>query len=273
MTDNRVSLPANIAPDAFAGTAEDYATFRPPYPPQLLDALLERVGETTRLLDLACGPGRIALDLATRFDSVLAIDSEPEMVAVGERRAAERGLGNISWKSGRAEELAVEAASLDLITIGEAFHRLNQTAVLESARRWLRRGGCIASLGSTGILQGEEPWQRAVAQLARELTKETFPDGWARSRPGSVAGPEAEAEAIRAAGFEGVASRTFIVDRAWTIDEIAGYLRTTSVCSRRILGAHRPAFEAALRQTLLAMGPDSVFRESMQFGFTVGRKP
>ena len=49
--------------DAFAGTATYYARYRVPYPAALLQDLLARAGLTGagRLLDLPCGPGRIAL--------------------------------------------------------------------------------------------------------------------------------------------------------------------------------------------------------------------
>lgn len=269
----RAQLPANLAPGAFAGTAEDYARYRPPYPAGLLSDLLSRVDGRTRMLDLACGPGRIALALAPQFESVLAVDSEPEMITTGERLAADRSIANIAWQCCRAEDLAQTSAFFDLITIGEAFHRLDQPLVLQSAMRWLRPGGAIASMGSTGLLQGREPWQLAVTALAREWTKDVFPDGWAQSRPGSATGPGAEAEAMRRAGFSNVESRAFVVEHTWTVDEIAGYLRTTSVCSRRVLGAQHAAFEAALRDALLGMNPDGRFFERLEFGYTAGQRP
>lgn len=265
--------PANIAPGAFAGTADDYARHRPPYPPQLIDEVLSRVSGRTRLLDLACGPGRIALALAGRFESVLAVDSEPDMLATGGRLAEERDITNVTWLCAGAEGLALEDASVDLITIGEAFHRLDQPAVLASSLRWLRPGGAIASMGGTGILQGREPWQQVIAELAREWTSEVFPNGWAPSVPGAAVGPDGEAAAMRDAGFTDVESRTFFVDKRWSIGEIAGYLRTTSVCSRRILGERHTEFESALRETLLAQQPDGAFCERLEFGSTVGRKP
>jgi trans-aconitate methyltransferase len=64
--------PANLLPGAFAGTATAYARYRPPYPRALLDDLLSRaaVAPNGRLLDLACGPGRVGLALAAEFETV-----------------------------------------------------------------------------------------------------------------------------------------------------------------------------------------------------------
>jgi ubiquinone/menaquinone biosynthesis C-methylase UbiE len=112
--------------DAFAGTAAYYAKYRVPYPRVLTGDLLKRAGVTGkgRLLDLACGPGRIALSIAFSFRDVWAIDLEPEMINVGREEARKRGIGDIRWMVGRAEEMKAETGSFELITIGEAFHRL-----------------------------------------------------------------------------------------------------------------------------------------------------
>ncbi len=57
------------------------------------------------LLDLACGPGRIAIPMASHFRRVVAIDVEPEMIAVGKLSATRRGATNIDWRVTPAEQL------------------------------------------------------------------------------------------------------------------------------------------------------------------------
>jgi ubiquinone/menaquinone biosynthesis C-methylase UbiE len=75
--------------DLFKGTARCYARYRAPPPRELLDDLLvrARIGEHGRLLDLACGPGRVALPVSPAFAEVWAVDQEPEMIAVGRDEA------------------------------------------------------------------------------------------------------------------------------------------------------------------------------------------
>src|SRR5579871_385466 len=84
----------HFPPDAFAGTASYYLRYRVPYPQALLKDLIQRAGITGegRLLDLACGPGRVAFGLVTSFRETWAIDLEPEMVEVGKEEAARRGV-------------------------------------------------------------------------------------------------------------------------------------------------------------------------------------
>src|SRR5215475_3026052 len=134
--------------DAFAGTATYYLRYRVPYPQALLRDLVERAGVTGqgRLLDVACGPGRIALALVSSFREVWAIDREAEMVEVGQKEATQRGVHHITWMVGKAEDLQAPPASCALITIGEAFHRLDQPLVAKHTLQWLQPGGCVAIL-------------------------------------------------------------------------------------------------------------------------------
>src|SRR5215469_5539920 len=65
----RMDTPRNLQAGAFAGTAEAYFRYRPPYPKALLASLVTQahLPGSAVLLDLACGPGRVTLDLAASF--------------------------------------------------------------------------------------------------------------------------------------------------------------------------------------------------------------
>jgi len=263
----------NLRPDAFAGAAAAYARYRPPYPKQVLSDLLAASPSNGAVLDLACGPGRLALDLAASVQTVWAIDMEPEMIEVGTRVAAGRGLDNITWFVGRAEDLAAPQEAFDLITIGEAFHRLDRPLVARQALGWLKPGGCLATLGCEGILAGQEPWQKTVAEVAHRWMAKAFPGGWGVARDGVEVGPGSEARALRAAGFVEVTEHAFHEPRDWTFEEIAGYLRSTSVCSEKALGGDFAAFEAELRAALRGPAEAQTFHETTTWGYTLGQKP
>ena len=145
----------NYPADAFAGTARYYASGRPPYPKVLLDDLLRRARITGkgRLMDLGCGPGRIALALAPFFREVWAVDRDPEMIAVGREIARERGIANVRWKTGRAEDVKAPPSSFELITCGESFHRLDQWVIAKKVMKWLRPGGSLATMGPDGVMR------------------------------------------------------------------------------------------------------------------------
>ncbi len=270
-----MTTPPNLLPGAFAGAAAVYARYRPPYPKALLGDLIQHAGPSSggALLDLACGPGRVALDLAAGFETVWAIDLEPEMVEVGKGEAARRGVGNITWIVGRAEDLAAPPGAFDLITIGEAFHRLDQALVAQKALGWLRPGGGLATLGSEGMLAGRGAWQATVAQVAHRWADRAFPEGWGVARAGAGVGPGAYERVLRGAGFIELDSRSLEEPRDWSIEEIIGYLQSTSVCSRKVLGGDFEGFEAELRATLLESTESPTFHETLSWGYTLGRKP
>jgi len=259
----------NLAPDAFRGTAEAYARFRPPYPPALFDDLLVRLPARQRLLDLACGPGRIGLALASRFEDVWCLDLEPEMIAAARDRATREGAANVRFFTGRAEAFDAPPASFDLVTIGEAFHRLDQATVAGHALAWLKPGGVIATMGGSGFFLGDQPWKKPMLAIARRF----FPEGWATAAPGA-AGDVADIEdVLRTAGFADVATTGYTVPHEWTVESIAGYLRSTSVSSQHALRGQSAVFDAALTEALLTLEPSGRFPEQLSFGCTHGHKP
>jgi ubiquinone/menaquinone biosynthesis C-methylase UbiE len=258
--------------NAFAGTAEDYARYRPPYPAALLERLRSLAPGKAQLLDLASGPGRIALAIAAWFDDVLAVDIEPDMLATGRRLADQGGITNITWREARAEDLDLPASSFDLITIGEAFHRLDEARVLDSAHRWLKPGGILATMGGTNVLRGSEAWQLKVFDVAERWTRDAFPRGWASALPGSTSDPTLLRTMFERHGFVDIADYQFVCEYEWTIDHVLGYLRSMSICSPAILGTRRADFEAAVRSALTDLNPEGVFTDALEFGLTVMRR-
>src|SRR5919204_4764321 len=93
--------------DAFKGTAWYYARYRPGYPEPLLRHVAERfnLAGTGRLLDLGTGAGQLAIPLSGRFEEVVAMDPEPEMLAEAAALAEAAGVTNIRWVEGGSEDL------------------------------------------------------------------------------------------------------------------------------------------------------------------------
>ena len=265
-------MPPNFRRDAFKGTAADYIRYRLPYPRAMLDDLLARAAVPTagaRLLDLACGPGRVAFAIMDHFTEIWAIDLEPEMVEAGRQEAVRRGVSQIHWCVGPAETFEAPTGAFDLITIGEAFHRLDQPRIAALAFGWLRRGGGFATLGLQGLLEGDAPWRRALAQVVRRWIGSP-----AQSRPDMPPfTPARGTELLRSAGFIDVANHRFAFDHEWRLDALLGNLRSTSVLSRRALGERAADFERDLAATLLACEPAGRFRETINADYLLARRP
>jgi SAM-dependent methyltransferase len=258
----------DFAPDLYAGTAEFYARYRVPYPQSMIDELRTRAGLTGEgtLLDLACGPGKVALPLAPYVAEVVAVDQEPDMIEVGRQLAESQGIRNVRWQVGRAEDLAFPAGSLTIVTVGNAFHRLDQPLVAERVKEWLTPEGCLALLYTGGFGWGTEAWKQIVVGVVEK---------WADppSSRGAAAPPQtlSHEDVLRAAGFREVDKREFLVPHVWTIDEIIGHTYSTSFASRAAFGDRLEAFETDLRRALLAYGESGEYAEELSFAYTFAR--
>jgi len=195
------------------------------------------------------------------------------MIDVGKQQAARRGIGNVTWLAGRAKDLKLARGSVDFITIGEAFHRLDQGMIVRMALSWLKPGGCLATLGTDGILDGREPWQRTTAEIAERWKRRAFPSGWAQGLPGADIGPEAGGRVLRRAGLVDVESRSFTEPLDSSFEEIVGYLRSTPTCSEKGLRADFATFQAELQAALVAEESQVRFHGELSAGHTIGRKP
>jgi ubiquinone/menaquinone biosynthesis C-methylase UbiE len=153
----------NFAANLYHGTAESYDRFRLTYPRVLTDDLLSRVQPSRQglLLDLACGTGQLAFALQDSFAEVWAVDQELDMVRLVEAKAA-RGGHIIRAITSTAEELSAESASFELITIGNAFHRLRRDRVARRALEWLCPGGHLALCWSRSPWTGNADWQKVL---------------------------------------------------------------------------------------------------------------
>jgi len=119
---------------------------RPGLGPHRLIATLEpRPGE--RILEVGPGTGHYTLQIAERLapgGRLDAYDLQPEMLAVVERRARERGIEGIVCRQGDARSLPYEDGSFDaafLVTVlGEV---PDQDAALREIARVLKPGGRV----------------------------------------------------------------------------------------------------------------------------------
>jgi SAM-dependent methyltransferase len=99
------------------------------------------------VLDLGCGTGRVALDLAERGHDVTGVDSEPALVRALTARARERGL-RVHAEVADARSLALGArfalAIAPMQVVQLLGGRTGRAAMLAAARMHLASGGILA---------------------------------------------------------------------------------------------------------------------------------
>jgi ubiquinone/menaquinone biosynthesis C-methylase UbiE len=124
-----------------------------------------RVGAGQRVLDVACGTGVLARDLAGRVGasgSVTGLDPSAGMLAVARERAP-----NVDWRRGTAESLPFEAGSFDAVVsqFGLMFFTDPPRAVGEMLRV-LKPGGRLA-VAVWGAIENNPLYEAEVELLAR----------------------------------------------------------------------------------------------------------
>jgi demethylmenaquinone methyltransferase/2-methoxy-6-polyprenyl-1,4-benzoquinol methylase len=98
----------------------------------------------TRVLDLACGTGDLALLLADRGAHVVGLDLTPRMIALARRRP---GAGAVRWLVGDMAALPLPALAVDCITTGYGLRNVpDLEGSLREIQRVLRPGGTFCSL-------------------------------------------------------------------------------------------------------------------------------
>ncbi len=168
-----------MTPVDFGRRSGDYARHRPGPPPALydrIDAIMPLAG--TRALDLATGPGTLALELAARGAHVVGIDRAPPQIEAAGQAAEERGLNDATeFRVARAEDTGLDTDAFDLVTAGQCWHWFDPEATLGEVRRVLRPGGVLAIVAYS-YLAPHSPVAAATEELVLELNPSWTMAGW-----------------------------------------------------------------------------------------------
>lgn len=108
-------------------------------------AIVGPPGEPHDVLEVACGPGTLALDLAAVANSVTGIDLTPAMLDEARAAQARRGIANARWVEGDGAALPFADGSFSLVVCRAAFHHfVAPERVLGEMARVCRSGGRVA---------------------------------------------------------------------------------------------------------------------------------
>lgn len=252
--------------DLFRGTSEYYSQYRMPYNESMIEEIIKiaNIGKNDNLLDLACGPGRLAIPLSKYFKGVYAIDWEKEMIEEGERISNKLKIENIEWINGKAEELNFESETLKMITIGDAFHRMDQFKILQNSYRVLKNSGYLVLIYSVPITKGNYEWQKELNKILSQWDTVKVQKNKDLMQPWDVF--------LKETGFKNVSSKIFEEIIMLDIENIIGYLYSMSVYSKNVIGDEYKIFENKIKEGLLKIVPDNRFEFIFECGYYIGKK-
>ncbi len=141
------------AATGFARSVEAYERGRPGYPAAALEPLALAPGFT--VLDLAAGSGKLTRPLLESGATVIAVEPVPEM------RAALPETARVL--DGTAEAIPLADASVDLVTVAQAFHWFDGDAALAEIHRVLRPAGRLALLWNRRVR--DDPVNEAIEAI------------------------------------------------------------------------------------------------------------
>jgi ubiquinone/menaquinone biosynthesis C-methylase UbiE len=163
----------------FDRAADVYDRVRPDYPPEavewLADVLGLRAGRT--VLDLAAGTGKLTAPLVVTGARVIAVEPSEEMLALLRRAAP-----TAEALTGTAEEIPLAGASVDAVTVAQAFHWFAKDIAIGEIHRVLRPGGALALVWNRRDLTAPAHalLEEAMARFVGDTPRHRDPD-WNRA--------------------------------------------------------------------------------------------
>jgi SAM-dependent methyltransferase len=154
-------------PDVFGQAAEVYEKSRPTYPPQAAAWLVPASART--VVDLGAGTGKFTRSLVELGFDVIAVEPDPVMLAT-----LAGALPGVRALEGRAERIPLPDASVDAVTVAQAWHWVDPPKALPEIARVLRPGGTLGLVWNLRDIRVD--WVRRLGTVmggseAEEYTK------------------------------------------------------------------------------------------------------
>ena len=136
-----------VVQDSFTRQAPVYAVTPAVADPSRITRLVEAVDPAphSRVLEVACGPGFLALAFAARCREAVGLDLTEAPLTIAEKNGRDRGLSNVRFQRGDADHLPFPEDEFDVVVCRFAFHHFEEPGrVLREMARVCRRQGKVA---------------------------------------------------------------------------------------------------------------------------------
>ena len=233
-----------IFKDHFSRQTADYAKFRPTYPRELFEYLGSVAPSRQFAWDCGTGNGQAAVGLASVFDRVVATDASEKQIS--NAQAHER----VEYRVARAEESALESASIDLIMVAQALHWFDLDRFYDEVRRVLKKNSVLAA-SAYNLLHVEPAIDEVINRYYYEVVGTFWP-------PERVLVEKFEELPFP---FSEIQTPSFEMIAQWNLEHLVGYLRSWSATQRFIAANKRDPLEAIADDLRAAWGDPGQMRK------------
>jgi len=202
-----------MAKDLFSNQASLYAQYRPGYPHELYEYILQQVNNRQLAWDCATGNGQAAVELARYFDQVMATDISEKQLHQAQPHE------KITYTVSTAEQTPFNSNSFDCITVAQAYHWFQFEAFAKEVTRVAKPGAIVAIWGYSLVVCEEED----INALIKTFYRETVGAYWDKERKyvddhyATVPFP-----------YEPLPSKEFKITVEWNRQQLIGYFNTWS---------------------------------------------
>lgn len=162
-----------------------------------LERVRAHLTPSDRVLELGCGTGTTALELAANAAEIIATDYSPAMIDIATSKAASAGVQNVQFRTGSLDDPALGREGFDVVMAMNLLHLLEDTPkTIRRISELVRPGGLFISktpcVGDQGrVIRFAIPLLRAVGiapfvnfVTERELTAELLRAGFSLEETG-----------------------------------------------------------------------------------------
>ncbi len=204
---------ANKYMDHFGDKAAAYQQFRPRYPNELFDYLVQLSQHHNCAWDVGTGNGQAAVALSPYFKNIIATDLKQGQLDLAEKKS------NIRYVACPAEKTSIEDHSVDLITVAQALHWFNLDGFYQEVRR-VAKTGCVIAAWCYTLISISPEIDTLIHHLYSDILGDTY---WPKERHyiddkyTTIPFP-----------FKKFAVPAFTIQRTLNLDQLMGYLNTWS---------------------------------------------
>lgn len=229
----------------FEQGGDAYSRFRPEYPAELAEFLASVAPSSALAVDVGCGNGQLTCHLAKHFGQVKGLDSSADQIAHAPAHP------RIEYGVAPAERLPVADHSADLITAAQAAHWFDLPRFYDEVRRIGVPHGLLALI-SYGVLRLDEDLESRFARFYWQEIGPYWPAERKLVDTGYVDLPFP---------FQEQAAPKLEIRKAWTLEELLGYISTWSAVRRVREAARQDILHRLAEDLALPWGDASRRRE------------